>query len=57
VTAHNLMAHNREKIDRIAGELVARREIYGDELIELLNRQQLGQPAIDYADEKTWPKI
>jgi ATP-dependent Zn protease len=57
VTAHNLMAHNREKIDRIAGELVARREIYGDELIELLNRQQLEQPTIDYADEKTWPRI
>jgi ATP-dependent Zn protease len=57
VTAHNLMTHNREKIDRIAGELVVRREIYGDDLIELLNRQQLEAPAIDYGDEQTWPRI
>ena len=57
VTAHSLIVHNREKIERIADELVARREIYGDELLEMLNRHQLESPTIDYEDEKTWPKI
>ena len=57
VTAHHLMAHNKEKIERIADEIVARKEIYGDELVEILNRQQLEAPAIDYEDERTWPRI
>ena len=57
MSAHHLMAHNKEKIEKIADELTARREIYGDELVELLERQQLEVPVVDYADEKTWPRI
>jgi cell division protease FtsH len=57
VTAHNLMRHNRDKIEKIADELIARREIYGDDLIEILNRQQLEAPKIDYEDEASWPRI
>jgi ATP-dependent Zn protease len=57
ITAHHLMANNKEKIEEIADELIARREIYGDELVELLERAQLEPPKIDYTDEATWPKI
>jgi len=57
IAAHHLMAHNREKIQKIADELIARRELYGDELIELLDRQQLEAPEIDYEDEASWPRI
>jgi ATP-dependent Zn protease len=57
ITAHHLMHMNKDKIAKIADELTARREIYGDELIELLERTQLEAPKIDYADEATWPKI
>ena len=57
VTAHNLMATNREKVERVADEIVARREIYGDDLVALLDRQQLSAPELDLEDEKTWPKI
>ncbi|HET9674697.1 MAG TPA: AAA family ATPase [Gaiellaceae bacterium] len=57
VTAHNLMAANKDKIEKIADEIVARREIYGDDLLSLLDRQQLQAPEIDYEDEKTWPRI
>ncbi len=57
ITAHHLMATNKEKIERIADELIARREIYGDELIELLEQTELEAPKIDYEDEATWPRI
>jgi cell division protease FtsH len=57
ITAHHLMAQNKERIAKIADELTARREIYGDELIELLERAQLEAPKIDYAEEATWPRI
>ena len=57
ITAHHLMQKNKDKIEKIADELTARREIYGDELIELLERQQLEPPTIDYTDEATWPRI
>jgi cell division protease FtsH len=57
ITAHRLMEHNKEKVERVAEELIARREIYGDELLDVLNRQQLKAPDIDYEDEKTWPRI
>ena len=41
VTAHNLMRQNRTGIEKIADEVVARREIYGDELVELLEKAKL----------------
>ena len=57
VTAHNLMEANKEKVDTIATEIVRRREIYGDDLLGLLDRQHLVAPTIDYEDEATWPRI
>ena len=57
VTAHHLMAANKDKVEKIADEIIARREIYGDDLVALLDRQQLQAPEIDYEDEKAWPRI
>ena len=57
VTAHNLMQHNREGIEHIADQVVARREIYGDELLELLNEAKLKKPVIDLMEEASWPTL
>jgi cell division protease FtsH len=57
VTSHNLMRHNREGIEHIADEVVARREIYGDELLELLNEAKLKRPAVDLLEEASWPTL
>jgi ATP-dependent Zn protease len=57
VTAHNLMRHNRKGIEHIADQVVARREIYGDELLELLNEAKLKKPAIDLMEESSWPTL
>jgi hypothetical protein len=34
-----------------------RREIYGDEVVELLDRQRLRKPTIDLTDPTIWPKL
>jgi cell division protease FtsH len=57
VTAYNLVAHNREKVEMIAEVLVERREMHGDEVVELLERAQLQVPEIDLLDEAAWPKV
>ena len=57
VTAHNFMLHNRKGIEHIADQVVARREIYGDELLELLNESNLKAPRIDLMEEASWPML
>ena len=37
--------------------LVARKEIHGDEVLELLDSLNLEIPEVDLLEEKTWPKI
>ena len=57
VTANNLIVHNREKVEQIAEVLVERREMHGDEVVELLDRARLEEPQIDLLDENAWPKV
>jgi ATP-dependent Zn protease len=57
VSAHNLVLSNKEAVERIADELVVRREVFGDELVEILDDAKLQMPAIDYANEDAWPKM
>jgi ATP-dependent Zn protease len=57
VTAHNFIAANREAVERIADRVVEKKEIYGDELVELLDRAQLRAPEIDYTKEASWPTL
>ena len=57
VSAYNLVVHNKDAVERIADELVVRREVFGDELVEILEGAKLKLPEIDYASEDTWPKM
>jgi len=57
ITAYTLMATNREAIERIADELVARKEMHGDEVVDLLNSVGLVRPQIDLDDDRTWPTV
>jgi cell division protease FtsH len=57
VSAHLLVEHNRAAVERIAEVLVERREMHGDEVLELLDGAGLKQPTIDLTDERVWPKI
>ena len=57
VTAYNLMAHNKKGIEHIADQVVARREIHGDELLDLLDEAKLEAPEIDLMEEASWPRV
>ena len=50
------MRANRDQIEAIADVLVERKELYGDELVGLLERSNLRRPEIDYLDEASWPR-
>jgi ATP-dependent Zn protease len=57
LTAVCLIRHNRGEVAKIADALVARRELHGDEVVELLDAARLEAPSIDLTDETIWPKL
>jgi ATP-dependent Zn protease len=54
VTAYTLMATNKEAIEKIAAALADRKELYGDEVTDLLNDAGLERPEINLQDHSTW---
>jgi hypothetical protein len=57
VTAYSLVSSNREAVERIADTLIDRKEMHGDEVIDLLNSVGLRNPEIDLMDDRTWPTV
>ena len=57
VTAHNFVMQNRQGVEKIADEVVVRREIYGDELLELLEGAKLKPARVDLMEEASWPML
>jgi cell division protease FtsH len=57
VTAYVTVAANRDRVEKIAEELISRKEMHGDEVVELLECQHLVRPEIDLLEERTWPPV
>src|SRR4051795_2118089 len=57
LAAHHLVEANRDAVSRIADELVLRRELYGDEIVHLLDAQNLRVPEIDLTRDDAWPRL
>ena len=57
VAAHNLVVANREAVEHIADVLNARRELFGDELLELLDSKKITIPEVDLSEESSWPTM
>jgi ATP-dependent Zn protease len=57
VTAYALIASNRDGVERIADTLAARKEMHGDEVVDLLDSVGLQRPQIDLMDDSTWPRV
>jgi ATP-dependent Zn protease len=57
LTAVCCVRENRESVARVAEALVARKELYGDEVVELLEAAEPRAPTIDVLDEAIWPKV
>jgi hypothetical protein len=55
VTAYNLVLQNKEKVEAIADKILEEKEIYGDDLVHLLDEQKFERPKIDWTDESVWP--
>ena len=55
--AHHLMLHNKDSVEQIAEVVIQKKEIYGDELIALLNGANLQIPDVDLTDERVWPVL
>jgi ATP-dependent Zn protease len=55
--AYHLMLFNKDKVETIANVLIQKKEIYGDELLKLLNGANLQIPDVDLTDEKSWPAL
>ena len=55
--AHHLMLHNKDSVEQIAEVVIQKKEIYGDELIALLNGANLQVPEVDLTDERVWPDL
>jgi cell division protease FtsH len=57
VAAYATILENREAVEHIADVLVERKEIYGDEVLSLLEECNLRKPAFNELDESSWPKV
>ena len=57
VAAHNLILANRDAVEQIADVLNARRELFGDELLDLLDGAKLTVPDVDLSEESSWPTM
>jgi ATP-dependent Zn protease len=57
VAAHQLVLHNKEATEKLAEQLIERRELYGNELLELLDQAKLEVPEVDLTKDEAWPKM
>ena len=56
-SARATVAANRDSVERVANTLIQRREMHGDEVVDLLNNVGLVRPKIDLLDDHTWPPV
>ena len=57
LAAYWFVRHNRDATEKVADALVERREIFGDEVVNLLDSVNLTVPTVDPLDEANWPRI
>ena len=57
VVAYQTVLQNRDATERVAEQLIAAGELYGDDVTGLLDMVGLHKPDIDVLDEATWPAI
>jgi cell division protease FtsH len=57
VVAYNTILQNRAGTQYVADVLVERRELHGDEVVEVLDDARLVKPQIDMLEEQAWPVI
>ena len=56
-TASNFIVANKDSVEKIADAVIERQELYGDDLVRLLDAQHLRRPEIDWTKEESWPRM
>jgi cell division protease FtsH len=57
VTAYALISHNKKAVEQIADSLIEKKELFGDELVEILETAKLKIRTIDLTQAKAWPAV
>jgi len=57
IKAHHLVAHNKAQVEKIAEVVIEKKELYGDELVKLLDDAKLEIPHVDLTKESAWPAV
>jgi ATP-dependent Zn protease len=57
VVAYATIRANKDAVETVADRLVEQRELYGDEVVQLLDSVELHKPTIDVLEGSTWPAI
>ncbi|HKG44940.1 MAG TPA: AAA family ATPase [Gaiellaceae bacterium] len=57
VTAYALIAYNKKAVEQIAEALIEKKELFGDELVEILESAKLKVPKVDLTQAKAWPAV
>jgi cell division protease FtsH len=57
MTAYWLIENNRAAVERIADRLVERREMFGDEVVDMLEEAHFKVPNVDLLDDRSWPNL
>jgi ATP-dependent Zn protease len=55
--AYNLIRANKDGVERVAEVVLERKEIYGDELVQLLDSVELKKPQVDLMKRDSWPTL
>jgi hypothetical protein len=57
IVAWHTIRVNKDSTDHIATRLIAKGEMYGDDVTDMLDECRLVKPEIDVLDDSTWPVI
>jgi cell division protease FtsH len=57
VSASALISHNKQAVEQIADALIEKKELFGDELVEILQNAKLKIPKVDLSQAKAWPAV
>jgi hypothetical protein len=57
VAAYALIEHNKQAVEQIAEALIERKELFGDELVGILESAKLKLPKVDLTQAKAWPAV
>jgi cell division protease FtsH len=56
-TAEVFISQNRRRIERIADALIERRELFGNDVVDLLDGQGLQPARLNFLEEREWPRL